>query len=75
MAKQKKKRNKQYTGKDASITRPTIMRVTAENRHPLKQWWVEKKQVAKPLLIAGGVAIVVIWLLFELLRVVGVFGT
>jgi len=70
MAKQKKKRNKAYTGANASITKPTVTRVTAENRSKVKQWWLEKKRFAKPAAIAGGVGIIVIWLLVELARLI-----
>ncbi|HSW78260.1 MAG TPA: hypothetical protein VLG36_05670 [Candidatus Chromulinivoraceae bacterium] len=69
MAKQKKKRNKVYTGKDAAISRPTVTRISAENRNKVQQWWFEKKPIAKPVLIGVAVAIIVIWLLFELIRV------
>ena len=68
MAKQKKKRNKAYTGADASIKRPTITRIEAVNRNKVSQWWFEKKRVAKPALIAGGVVAVIGWLLYELIR-------
>lgn len=68
MAKQKKKRNKVYTGANASVTQTTVTRVTAENRSKVRQWWIEKKRFAKPALIAGGVGAVVIWLLVELVR-------
>ncbi len=74
MAKQKKKRNKQYTGADASVKQPTITKLTAVKRNPVQQWWLEKKQFAKPVIIAGIAAIVIIWLLIELLRILGVFG-
>jgi hypothetical protein len=74
MAKSKKKRNKQYTGINASIQQPTITRVQAVKRNPLSQWWLEKKRIAKPVLIAAVVVIVVVWLIFELLRITGVFG-
>lgn len=70
MAKQKKKRNKQYTGVNASVSRPTVTRISAANRNKAQQWWFEKKRLAKPILIASGVAIVVVWLLFELFRIV-----
>ena len=70
MAKQKKKRNKVYTGANASVTKTTVTRVTAENRNKLQQWWLEKKRFTKPALIAGGVGVVVIWLLVELIRAV-----
>lgn len=69
MAKQKKKRNKSYTGADASVTRPTVTRLTAANRNKLQQWWFEKKRIAKPVLIGVGVALVVVWLLVELFRI------
>lgn len=70
MAKQKKKRNKVYTGAGASVTQPIVTRVTAANRNKVQQWWIDKKQMAKPILIATVVAIIVIWLLFELIRAI-----
>lgn len=70
MAKQKKKRNKAYTGEGAKMTQPAVTRISAVHRHPLKQWWHEKKRIAKPVLIAAVVAVVVIWLLSELIRAV-----
>lgn len=70
MAKQKKKRNKQYRGENASVTRPTVTRITAANRNKPQQWWHEKKRFAKPVLIAALVAVVIVWLLAELVRLV-----
>lgn len=70
MAKQKKKRNKAYTGADASVTRPVVTRMTAANRNKVQQWWFEKKRIAKPVLIASTVVLVVIWLLVELVRII-----
>jgi hypothetical protein len=70
MGKQKKKRNKAYTGEGASVAQPTVTRISAVHRHPLKQWWFEKKRIAKPILIAAVVIIVVGWLLFELIRAI-----
>ena len=70
MTKQKKKRNKVYTGQDASVTRPTVTRLTAANRNFAQQWWYEKKRFMKPVLIAAAVATVVIWLLIELVRII-----
>ena len=72
--KQKKKRNKVYRGADASATKPTVTRLSAANRNALSQWWFEKKRIAKPVLIAVAVGIVVIWLLFELVRIVSGSG-
>jgi hypothetical protein len=68
MAKQKKKRNKVYTGADASVTRPTLTRISAVKRNKAQQWWFEKKRFAKPVLIGVAIAIVVVWLLIELIR-------
>lgn len=70
MAKQKKKRNKQYQGAGASVTRPVVTRISAANRNSLQQWWFEKKRIAKPVLIASGVVALVIWLVVELVRIV-----
>ena len=69
MAKQKKKRNKIYTGADASVTRPTITRINAANRNALQQWWFEKKRFAKPALITTAVIVVAIFLIIELVRI------
>jgi DNA primase large subunit len=70
MAKQKKKRNKVYKGVEASVTRPTITRLSAVKRNKVQQWWFDKKKFTKPVLIAAGVAVVIIWLIYELIRLV-----
>ena len=70
MAKQKKKRNKKYTGADAAITRPNITRVQAVNRSKFGQWWHERKRIVKPIAIAAIVVIVIVWLLIELIRII-----
>jgi hypothetical protein len=67
--KQKKKRNKVYRGVDAAITKPVITRIAAVNRNPVSQWWFDHKKIAKPILIAAGVVIVVGYLIFELIRI------
>jgi hypothetical protein len=71
MTKQKKKRNKTYTGNDARVTRPSITRVSAVHRNKLQQWWLDNKRIARPVLITGGVALGVIWLIIELVRIIG----
>ncbi len=68
MAKQKKKRNKKYSGTDAAVTRPSITRVEAVNRNKLSQWWFDHKRIAKPVLITAVVIIIVVWLIVELIR-------
>lgn len=70
MAKQKKKRNKVYSGQGAAVTRPTVTRLNAVQRNKLQQWWFDKKRIAKPVLIGVAAATVVIWLLIELVRII-----
>lgn len=68
--KQKKKRNKSYTGTDAAVTRPVVTKISAVNRSRLSQWWLDHKRIAKPIIIAGIVVLVIAWLIFELVRIV-----
>jgi hypothetical protein len=70
MAKQKKKRNKSYTGADAAISRPIITKLAAADRSKIGQWWFDKKTVLKPTIITSTVVIVIIVLVYELIRVV-----
>lgn len=65
----KKKRNKQYRGVDAALTKPSVTRISAANRSKLGQWWFERKQIVKPLLITSGIVLLVIWLVFEIIRI------
>ena len=67
-AKQKKKRNKRYTGVDARVTAPTVMRVSAEELSPFQEWWRTYGRLVKL-----GLTIVGIVLLLALL-VVGIIG-
>lgn len=67
--KQKKKRNKQYRGQEAAMTRPSVTRITAVNRSTLGQWWFDRKKILKPVLIAVLVAAVVALLIYELVRI------
>lgn len=68
MAKQKKKRNKQYKGSGAALAQPVITHVSAVKRNKVQQWWVDKKRIIKPVAIAAGIAFVVIILVIELIR-------
>ena len=70
MAKQKKKRNKVYRGADASVTKPVVTKISAANRNKPQQWWFEKKRIAKPILIAVGVVTAIIWLIYEMIRLI-----
>jgi hypothetical protein len=68
--KQKKKRNKVYTGVDAAVTRPVVTKISAVNRNKVSQWWFEHKRIARPIIIAVLVATAVIILIVELVRIV-----
>lgn len=68
MAKSKKKRNKQYRGTDAKNAPAAVTRVTAEERSRLKQWWLDRKPILKPVLIIVGILVFVIWLIVEAIR-------
>lgn len=70
MSKQKKKRNKRYQGADAATTRPTITRVQAVNRNRVSQWWFERKKIARPILITGGIVAAIAFILYEILRLI-----
>jgi len=67
--KQKKKRNKVYTGVDAAISRPIVTKISAANRNKVGQWWFEHKRVARPIIIAVAIAAVVVILIIELVRI------
>lgn len=70
MAKQKKKRNKAYQGRDARIAQPQVIHVEAVNRNRVNQWWFDRKKFLKPVLIAIGVVLILVWLVVELIRAV-----
>lgn len=70
MSKNRKKRNKPYTGADAAPSQPVVHRYVAVQRSPLGEWWhTHKKAIILGLKIAGITAIVV-WLLYELFMMV-----
>lgn len=71
MTKQRKKRNKAYTGTDAAIDRPIITHISAANRSKLGQWWFDHRRLAKPVLITSGIALIVIVLIVEIVRIAG----
>ena len=68
MAKTKKKRDKAYKGSGAAIVRPSVTRVSAVRRSPPHQWWVDHKRIAKPVLIATGVILFIVVMIFEIIR-------
>jgi hypothetical protein len=67
--KQKKKRNKVYTGIDATITRPIVTKISAVNRNLISQWWFDHKRIARPVIIAVLIAAGVVILIIELVRI------
>jgi len=67
--KQKKKRNKVYTGADAALSRPVVTRISAVHRSWVSQWWLDHKRVARPVAIAVAVVAVIIFLIIELVRI------
>lgn len=67
----KKKRNKAYSGQDAAAPdRPTVHKYKAVQRNKIGQWWHDKKAFLKPLLIVILVVAVIVWLLIELFRII-----
>lgn len=69
MSKQKKKRNKQYTGADAAHG-PVVRHYSAEVKSPAREWWDDHKRAIKIIGGVGGGAIILGWLVFELFRMV-----
>lgn len=65
----KKKRDKKYKG-GAAAFRPTVTKVSAVRRNPVHQWWIDHKQVARPVLIASGIAIVVLVCIIGLIDII-----
>jgi hypothetical protein len=67
MSKNKKKRNKAYTGADAAIVRPVITRIEAVQRSKIGQFWFDKKKIIKPILTAAAVVAIVIILILQII--------
>ena len=67
--KQKKKRNKAYSGVDAAVTRPVVTKISAVNRNRVSQWCFEHKRIARPIIIASIVVTVIVILIVQLVRV------
>lgn len=68
MVKTKKKRNKIYSGSNAAIKKPSVMRISAVNRGKAGQWWFDHKRFAKPVLISSAVVLVIIVCISEIIR-------
>lgn len=70
MTKQKKKRNKQYKGSGAALSQPVVTHVSAIKRNKAQLWWLEKKRIVKPIAIGTAIALVVTFLLLEIVKLV-----
>ena len=68
--KQRKKRNKAYTGADAAITRPVVTKISAVNRSKPGQWWFDHKRIAKPIIITSLVIIAIVILIIQLISLI-----
>lgn len=60
MTKQKKKRNKKYSGMDAASQRPKVTRITATNRPKLSQWFFDRKKLIRTISMAVLVVVALI---------------
>lgn len=67
--KQKKKRNKAYTGVDAAVSRPIVTKISAVNRNPVSQWWFDHKRIARPVIIAVLIALGITVLIIGLVNI------
>jgi len=70
MSRKAKKRNKPYTGADAAPTKPVVHHYVAIQRSPLGEWWQAKKGMIKTISAIAGVALIVVWLIYELLMMI-----
>jgi len=68
MAKNKKKRNKKYSGVDAATTKPVITKISAVNRSKIGQWWFDHKKIAKPILITTGIIVFIVIVIVQIIQ-------
>lgn len=69
MAKQKKKRNKSYSGTNAAMSRPVVTRIQAANRNRASQYWFERKKILKPVIITLLIIAALVVLTLEIIRI------
>lgn len=65
----KKKRTKVYKGSNAAM-KPTVTRVSAVNRHPVHQWWVDHKLMAKPIAIISAIVVGLIIMIIGIISLI-----
>ena len=70
MSKNKKKRNKTYSGADAAITKATVTRIEAVSRNKVSQWWFDNKKIAKPVMIAIAIVVFIIMIVTQIIRLI-----
>jgi hypothetical protein len=73
MSKRQKKRNKRYHGEDAATpvpSEPIVHHYSAIDRGRVGQWWFEKKRAIKTTAKVAAIVLAVLWLLYELIRIV-----
>jgi len=68
-SRQKKRRNKPYTGEDAASNQPTVHRYTAVERSKMGEWWQEKKRTVKIVSAISAILLILVWLIFEAVRI------
>lgn len=62
------KQRKQYKG--SVQARPTITKVSAVHRHPIHQWWLDHKRVAKPAAIVAGIVFAIVVILVGIISII-----
>ena len=74
MSKRNKKRTKRYQGGDATTanvsSEPVVHHYSAVDRGRVGQWWYEKKRTVKLTAKIVAITLIIVWLLYELLRIV-----
>jgi len=64
----KKRRNKTYTGENARIERPVVRRYSAVDRGRFGEWWHRRGTLVKRVAIYGGGSAISIFLIIEAFR-------
>lgn len=74
MSRRPRKRTKKYQGEDAKqfnqplSTKPIVRHYRAVDRSRIGEWWYERKRYVKPVAIAAGIGLGIVWILYELFR-------
>lgn len=70
MGKNKKKRNKVYTGPGAAVTKPIITKVAATDRSKLAQWYIERKTIVKTVATITAIVIGLTLIIIEIVKAI-----